>query len=59
MIVDDFYVDSLAINPPEADSIALVDADRVLPSSVASKFLQPVARRRTQVFQRVGKRQDR
>jgi hypothetical protein len=43
VVVDDFHVLSSHVGPAEADAPLIVDADAVLPGSVAPQRLQPVA----------------
>ena len=44
VVVDEDDVSGAAGTPGEADAPLVVDADAVLASAVAAKFLQPVAR---------------
>src|SRR5205823_2901485 len=54
MVVGDLDIVGLAVRPSEAEAPLVVDADAVLPFTVASQLLQPVARRHAQVFQHFG-----
>lgn len=51
MIVHDLYIPGIAVTPDEADAPLIVDANAVLPASVATKGLQPVAGRDSQVIE--------
>ena len=50
MIVDDLDLPSVAITPDKADTPLLVDANAMVPKSVATKSFQPVARRDSQII---------
>ena len=54
MIVDDFNVPRAVVSPAKADSPLVVDPDAVLPTSIAGKFLEPVAGRDAKVVQILG-----
>jgi hypothetical protein len=43
VIVRDFHIISVAIPPPKADSILVVDPDAVLPSAITLESFQPVS----------------
>jgi hypothetical protein len=49
MIVDDLDVRGPARGPREADAVLLVNANAMLPLSVASQSFQPIARRGAKV----------
>jgi len=44
MVVHDLHFQSVAVTPNKANSIALVDSNAVLSSSIAAQLLQPVSR---------------
>jgi hypothetical protein len=54
MIVRDFHIKGVTFPPIEAYTPSIVDADTVLPSSITSQRLQPVAGRNSQVFKPHG-----
>ncbi|HZZ08802.1 MAG TPA: hypothetical protein VFE43_09685, partial [Candidatus Binataceae bacterium] len=54
MIVRDFHVQSIASSPSEADSPLVVDANAVLPRTVALKRLQAVPGNQHQIVQHFG-----
>lgn len=47
--VDDLHVLCVAIFPDEADAVAIVDPDAVLPASVARQRCEPIAGERGQI----------
>jgi hypothetical protein len=51
VIVDDLNFIWSRSGPPETDAILVIDPDAVLPSSIASELLKPIARRYRQVVQ--------
>jgi hypothetical protein len=50
-MVRDLYIGRSRIDPLKADAPFLIDADAVLPRSVASQRLQAIARRRPQIIE--------
>jgi len=50
VIVDNLDLPGVAITPDEADTPLLVDANAMLPKSVATKGFQPVAGRDPQII---------
>jgi hypothetical protein len=50
MVIDDLDVLCTGLDPAEADPPLVVDADTVLPPTVALQWLEPVARREAQVL---------
>jgi hypothetical protein len=54
MIVDDFDVECVVINPPEADTPLVVDANRMLSSAVGEKRFEPVAGRIAEIVEDCG-----
>lgn len=54
MIVHDFYVISITINPFKTDPPLIVDPDAVLPCPVAAELLQSVGWWNAEVAQRDG-----
>ena len=54
MIVDDFDVVGAIFFPDEAKAVAVIDADAVLPDSIAAQPLQPVSWRPEQVVKAPG-----
>jgi len=52
VVVDDLNVSGSGIGPAEAEPPLLVDADAVLPSSIAAELLEPVGWRHSEVVQR-------
>jgi hypothetical protein len=54
MIIHDFYVISITINPFKADSPLFIDPDAVLPCPVAAELLLSVGWRDAEVAQRDG-----
>jgi hypothetical protein len=55
VIIHDLNIVGVAVPPPKADTPPIVDPDAVLPSTVSRQFLEPVARRHSQVIQRFGR----
>ena len=51
MIVHDLDIPSIAVTSDEADAPLIVDANAVLPESVATKGFQPVAGRDSQILE--------
>jgi hypothetical protein len=49
MVVHDLHFLSIAVAPNKANSIALVDSNAVLSSSITAQLLQAVSRRHSQV----------
>ena len=45
MVIDDFDVERVAVNPPKTDTPLIVDADAMLPFAIAFERLQSIARR--------------
>src|ERR1700732_3287482 len=52
MIIHDLHVVGVAISPNQADPPFFIDADRMLPLSIASQSFQLIARRGSQNSQR-------
>jgi len=50
VIVDDLDVVCVSVSPPKADAPLIVDADAVLPLSVAAQCLEPIAGRGGQIL---------
>ncbi len=51
VIIDDLNFGWSSISPPETDAILVIDPDAVLPGSIASELLKPIARRYRNVVQ--------
>ena len=51
MIIHDFYICESSRNHLETDSVLLVNADTILPLSVASKHFQMIGRRDSKILQ--------
>src|SRR5262249_22936762 len=49
VIVDDLHVVGIDVVRQEADAVLIVDANAVLPATIARKCLEPVARKRRQI----------
>jgi len=58
MVVHDLDIFGVSRPPPKTDPPLIVDANAVLPGSVSSKLLQPVAWRTAKVVQGLGRIQD-
>lgn len=54
MVVNDLHLMGIALLPSKADAPLVVDANAVLPSAFASKLLEAVPRRYTQVIKRLS-----
>ena len=54
MVVGNLDVMCFAIEPAKTESPLIVDANAVLPCSIAGQFLQAIAWGNSQVFQRIG-----
>lgn len=54
MIVDDFDVECVVIDPPEADTPLVIDADRMLSGAVSEMRFEPVARRIAEIVEDCG-----
>ena len=54
MIIYDFYVISISIDPLKANPPLVIDPNAILPRSITAKLLKPVRRRNTKVIQYVG-----
>ena len=54
MIIDDFHFVTIAVAPNKTDSPLIVDANRVLPFTIASQCFQLISRRRRQDAQLRG-----
>jgi len=50
VVVDDLDIDRSKLRPTKANPILLVDADCTLTSTVAAQLLEPIARRKAQIF---------
>src|SRR4029450_4782396 len=60
MIVRDLHVVGMALVPPKADAPALIDANTVLPITIAGELFKAIARRHVEVvesFRRIQHRQ--
>jgi hypothetical protein len=51
VVVDDLDILSIPLSPPKTDPPLIVDADAVLPRTIARQLLQAIARRTPKVFQ--------
>ena len=51
MIVSYLHFSGASVSPYETETIPVVDADAVLPSSIPGKLLKPIARRYTKISQ--------
>ena len=51
MVVDDLYAIDSSVGPDKADPVFVIDANRVLSSTIALEGLQSVARRNFEIFQ--------
>ncbi len=54
MVADDLNLFRAAVAPYETNPPLVIDADRMLPSTVAFERLKPIARWLTQIVQRAG-----
>lgn len=54
MIVGDFYVQSVSLLPSKADSPLIVDSNAMLSAPIASKHLESVPRRDSEVIEVAG-----
>lgn len=54
MVIDNFHVVRAVVFPCEADAPLIVNPDRMLSLAVSLQRLQPIARRRGEVFERRG-----
>jgi hypothetical protein len=52
MVVDDFHVAGVALQPQEADAILIIDPDAVMALALAVQRLQPVSGRHAQIIER-------
>jgi hypothetical protein len=58
VIVDDLHVVGVAVSPAKADPPSIIDANAVLPCSISSQALQPVAGRYAKILEARGGVQD-
>jgi hypothetical protein len=54
MVIDDFHVVGVTVNPSKADAPLIVDADAVLAFSAALECFKTVGRRNSQILKREG-----
>jgi hypothetical protein len=54
VVVDDLDEFGACVSPSEADPPLLVDANAVVPSTIAFQILEPIPRRHPQITQGVG-----
>ena len=58
VVVDDFYVPRISIDPAETDPPLIVDADAVLALAIALQRLECVTGRRAELLERLRSIQD-
>jgi hypothetical protein len=51
VVINDFDFAGIAVLPDKADTVLIIDADRILPLAVSGELPEPVARRHLQVIQ--------
>jgi hypothetical protein len=54
MVIDDLHILGTLRAPSEADSVLVVDSYAMLPFAIVLKRLEPVARRTSQVLERIS-----
>jgi len=54
MIIHDFYIIGITIDPFEANPPLIVDPDAILPCPITAELLQPVCWRDAEIVQRDG-----
>jgi hypothetical protein len=54
MVVSNLDIVRVAVAPGETDGPLVVDADAVLPETIALQLLESIARRNGQIFERRG-----
>jgi hypothetical protein len=51
MVIDDRDINRPSTRPHKADTVLVVDPNRVLPSSIASQGFEPISRRHTELIE--------
>src|SRR4051794_26962665 len=53
VVVDNFNLPGIPVDPAEADPPLVIDTDAVLPAPIALKCFERIARRRAKLFERL------
>jgi hypothetical protein len=54
VVIDDRNLERVAVLPAETDPPLIVDPNTVLPETIAFEFLQAIARRNAEIFERLS-----
>lgn len=54
VVIDDFHVVGVTVNPSEADAPLIIDPDAVLAFALNLQCFEPIGRRNAQIFQDGG-----